>query len=285
MVVATCALMSSWSNQAFVAAPVLDVMRGRTAVANGGASLVPARPVATPGSSTVQTAGCAALLLAVGLQAIYAGSAKAAKKKSCRAMRVVTPCAAALPAAVAHYVAQVPMMLDLDTISVESPTVATSEPQPIAVPRCAPLVMQPCSSPAAAQPTEFASVWALGSASSVVRHSASRGLCARRVGASRFKSARRAAASGAQHASRASRRSVGAKLKAARAASVAVSPSFDSSRVRTKIQVGLRSKTTAGRVSARESETPATGAATANGRSLSFEVCGLALRMNLWRSK
>lgn len=83
-----------------------------------------------------------------------------------------------------------------------------------------------------------------------------RGRPARLAGSSRHSRSRSTRSS--QASARAARRSVGARLQPAPARTPAVKPSFDASRQRTKIQVGLRAVQRAPSCSARESQTPST---------------------------
>lgn len=83
-----------------------------------------------------------------------------------------------------------------------------------------------------------------------------RGRPARLAGNSRHSRPRSPRSS--QASARAARRSVGARLQPAPAHTPAVEPSFDASRQRTKIQVGLRAVQRAPSCSARESQTPST---------------------------
>lgn len=140
-----------------------------------------------------------------------------------------------------HVTASVTAAIEVRTV-VPSPALQS----PVAAPPTLSSVLTACVSephePGAEEPSVAGKRW--------------RGKSARFAGSSRHSRSRSAHSSRA--GSRAARRSVGARLQQSPVHTSIPEPSFDASRQRTKVQVGLRAVQRAPSCSARESQTPST---------------------------
>lgn len=205
-----------------------------------------AREAEAVGSTAWPTVACATLLLASSLQALYKKNQRSAPKA-----RVVA--CQAVPAV--HCVAPIAAPASFEEVSdisqVQLPSVPVTATPAQHVAPATPLLSTPQQAAFVAGVVPEAKA----SASSTAK---SRGCKARRAGASRCKSARRATSHGCFMTSKAARRSVGSKLQSERPVHVVAEPSFDASRIRTKVQLGLRSAAQANSAKVHESKVSTT---------------------------
>lgn len=196
-------------------------------------------------SSSWQLASCAMLLLVSAGRMLQAKNAQRSKgirfHVATQAFPATAPFAASKPPLV-HVDAVLPKVVHTELIEVNT----SSEPAVTAVPAATVFNMSTPVLAATAEDAAFAGT----SASAAPR----RPRAARRVSGARQQSSRRSrSAMGAGE--KAAHRATGAKLQE-RVQVSSVPASYDASRVRTKIQMGLRYKASARGTSGRESSTP-----------------------------
>lgn len=216
---------------------------------SAGIGRASAAPAVRPGVSTGEQARssyawegacCAALLVASAFQVIRA-------KQPARSRARVVACRAApvaynsLPSA---SLAQEPIVLEQQPeLAAASPLVLLASTEVFAV--------------SEASAMQFVS-GAVPAFSDHLKASSRRGRPARRAGSARCKSARRASSRSGFAAASASRRRAGSRLQAASMETlIVVAPSFDSSVIRTKLQLGLRHSSRVQSGSFREVQVPA----------------------------
>lgn len=238
------------SGKAFASGPLtktgtdLRVQFGATAPALSAAAPFQARPA---GSSAWQSFSSVALL---GACAVAVARAMQPVSKQTRSIRVTTQAlpvqrapqaqAPAAPVAIQPVAPTVHSLVDLDApVTVSAPVLPCAQP-PVVLAPAAPQVVQQSAEP------EVNEVF---SGVSTPRGQPARFVAGARVSANR--------GSRSARASRSARRGVGARLLPACEHQV-ITPSFDASRLRVPIQLGLRASSHVHSESAREVKTPTT---------------------------
>jgi len=256
--VAACALTLSLTAPAFTYAPAPN-HRSTTLKVSSVAQAVSAQTYEGQGSqrSSFESLGYGAFVLAAGLKVLSAKNSRASKTSARKAGRVVVKCSVAQASVLPRLTtAAIDLQPTKSATAVATPSVTISNLQPVA------------------DTTQQLVAGLTAVFSNTSDASYCRGLCARRVGSSRRKAVRKTARqASAQAAASSSRRAVGARLLPEIQPCPVSPPSFDASRVRTKIQRGLRSRSFVRCGSARESKVTSTSAASA---ALTYEVGGFA---------
>lgn len=264
MAAAACALALVFASQAFTVGSVQNVVSETSSMRPllnepTMASQPKVARSAGASSSTLPSAGFVALMIAAGVQAFRSKSSS----KSQRPRLVV--CQASAATAMVIPQAAVPV---IETVAPEPiPQSAAREMTPLISYGAPATVDAPAAAFVATTVPEF---FATASARSHSRRGA-----ARRAGSSRCKSARRAS----QHATmteKAARRQTGAKLQAAPVLVESLPVSFDSSRSRTKIQLGLRFKSRTRCANGRETKTPSSSLGATKNTRVYLQVSGFA---------